>query len=414
MPQILGVCIPENNGRFNGFPMKNTTIALLVAAGESRRIGGDIPKQYRLLAGKTVLRHSIEAFLSHPGIDGVCVVIHPNHRQEYEASTQGLKLITPAQGGATRQESVKNGLTHIKQLLSPTRVLIHDAARCLITKEVISNVLNGLENEKAVLPVIAMSDTIKQTQHSHVIATPSRENMVSAQTPQGFDFETIYTLHTQAIHASATDDASLAEHACVSVLCVPGSKTNIKLTTEEDFMIANTLLAGAFEYRTGLGYDVHKLVPYDSSTPKEKQIIWLCGVAIHHTHYLEGHSDADVGLHALVDAMLGTISAGDIGQHFPPSDPQWKGANSSQFATYAAGLLKQHNASLTHVDITLICEAPKISPLRDHMRKHLADLLKLGIDSISIKATTTEGLGFTGRKEGIAAQAVVTICKAKA
>lgn len=379
-------------------------IALIVAAGESRRMGEGTPKQYRRLAGKSVLRRSVEAFLHHPQVDGVCVVIHPDHRAFYDEAIAGLELLPPAIGGATRQASVKNGLEHLLSEQPPSRVLVHDAARCFVDAATIARVIDGLESAQAVLPVLPVSDTIKQVEQQHVTATIPRAGLFAAQTPQGFDYVALKNLHLNTHSDEATDDAALAEAAGIAVHCVSGSPDNRKLTTAEDWIFAEMLTQPAIETRTGMGFDVHRLIP-DAGAKH----LMLCGVIVKHTHVLEGHSDADVGLHALVDAILGALCLGDIGTHFPPSDEQWKGADSGAFVRYCAERIAEQGATLTHADITLICEAPKIGPHRDAMRARIADLLGVDVARISIKATTSEGLGFTGRGEGIAAQAVVTL-----
>lgn len=388
-------------------PSQGKTIALIVAAGESRRMGGDVPKQYRLLSGKPVLRRTLEAFLSHPQIDEVRVVIHPSHQALYEQAVTGLELPTPAKGGATRQQSVRNGLEALPK--DSKNVLVHDAARCFIDPATISRVVDGLQTHRAVLPVVAVADTLKRVQDGAVADTLSREGVYSAQTPQGFDYATLLALHTDAADAGATDDALLAEAAGIRVHCVAGHENNFKLTREEDWMRAELLAAPAWEYRSGSGFDVHKLVAFPTGTADTDRVVHLNGVRIAHSHALEGHSDADVGLHALVDAILGALAMGDIGAHFPPSDTRWKGADSADFLTYTRNLLRERGGKLVNADITLICEAPKIGPHREAMRRRVAELLEVSIDRISVKATTSEALGFTGRREGIAGQAVVSI-----
>lgn len=385
-------------------PRRDTTVALIVAAGESRRMGESTPKQYLDVSGKSVLRRSVEAFLSHPLVDAVLVVIHPDHTAHYENAISGLSLFTPVMGGKTRQESVRNGLEALADF-PPARVLVHDAARCLVDAETISRVIEGLKHHNAVLPVIPVADTLKRTQGNSVTETVSREGLYIAQTPQGFDYETIRSLHLAASEG-ATDDAMLAEAAGIRVECVQGSENNFKITRKEDWMRASAIAATSLEYRTGSGFDVHKLVPHPTDA---EQIVHLCGVKIPHSHGLEGHSDADVGLHALVDAILGALALGDIGTHFPPSDDRWKGADSAQFVSYCTQILAERGARLVNADITLICESPKVGPHRIAMQQRVADLLGVDASRISVKATTSEQLGFTGRREGIAAQAVATV-----
>lgn len=383
---------------------ESPTIALIVAAGESRRMGDGTPKQYRQLGGKSVLRRSVEAFLHHPQVDGVCVVIHPDHQAHYAKAVTGLALLLPATGGATRQASVKNGLEHLFSILPPKRVLVHDAARCFIDAATISRVIGRLESAQAVVPVLPVNDTIKRVANDHVAATIPRAQLYAAQTPQGFDFSILRNLHLNVDSDTATDDAALAETAGIAVHCVPGSPENGKLTTEADWKRAEMQYSSATTFRTGTGFDVHRLTPDTGA----KQLM-LCGIAVPHTHVLEGHSDADVGLHALVDAILGALCLGDIGLHFPPGDDRWKGADSGAFVRYCTERMAEHGATLHHADITLICEAPKIGPHREAMRQRVAELLDADSGIINIKATTSEGLGFTGRGEGIAAQAAVTL-----
>lgn len=380
------------------------TIALIVAAGESRRMAGDTPKQYRKLGGASVLRRTVEAFLRHPLVDGVCVVIHPQHEALYAEAVAGLTLLPPVHGGTTRQASVKNGLEYLFNEHPPKQVLVHDAARCFVPQEVITRVVEALAHSEAALPTLPVSDTLKKVTDGKVEATIPRENLHSAQTPQGFHFQTLYDLHLNANSTEATDDAALAEAAGLAVDCVAGSADNFKLTTAEDWTRAEMLTQATLTPRCGSGFDVHRLIPNTGDKP-----LMLCGVAIPHDYVLEGHSDADVGLHALVDALLGALCLGDIGTHFPPSEDRWKGADSADFVTYCREKLAARGAQLLHADITLICEAPKITPHRAAMQQRVAALLGVEAECINIKATTSEGLGFTGRREGIAAQASATI-----
>lgn len=402
----VGILITEKRADINAFPMKSLLqsklFAIIVAAGEGTRMGGEIPKQYRMLAGRPVLRRSVEAFLNHPNVDGVLVVIHPDHRKHYDAAMQGLNLPEPAHGGANRQESVRLGIERLfsQGIGENNRILVHDAARCLIDHVTISRVVYALGTAQAAIPTIPVRDTLKRVESGTVSATVPRENLHQTQTPQGFDATLLCDLHALFQGRNLSDDAALAEAANIPVECVMGSDLNFKLTTKADWMHAEMLLK---QPRTGMGFDVHRLVPAEGKALK------LCGITIPHSHALYGHSDADVGLHALVDAMLGSIAAGDIGEHFPPSDAQWKNADSSAFVRHALGLVKAWGGGVTHADITLICEAPKIGPHKNAMRAHVAGLMELPVSAVSVKATTTEGLGFTGRGEAIAAQAVVTI-----
>jgi 2-C-methyl-D-erythritol 4-phosphate cytidylyltransferase / 2-C-methyl-D-erythritol 2,4-cyclodiphosphate synthase len=374
--------------------------ALIVAAGHGVRAGEGLPKQYRPLAGVPVLRRSIEAFAGHEAIDQVQVVISPEHRQFYDTVVEGLALPPPIRGGDTRQDSVRLGLEGLADA-KPSLVLIHDAARPLIAAETIAATVAALATADGALPVLPASDTLKRVREARVEATLSRDGVGMAQTPQGFRFEKILQAHRAARGTSFTDDASIAEHAGLHVVAVAGARLNFKLTTPEDFLMAEALLAQAGSVRTGQGFDVHRLGPGDH--------VWLCGLRIEHTHGLIGHSDADVGLHALTDALLGAVALGDIGQHFPPSDERWRGAASHIFLTHAVQLIAERQGRIEHVDVTLICERPKVSPHRDAMVARIAELLSLDRTRVSVKATTTEGLGFTGRGEGIAAQAIATV-----
>lgn len=376
-----------------------STTALIVAAGHGVRAGEGLPKQYRALASVPVLRRSIQAFLSHAAIDRVQVVISPDHRELYDRATEGLALPSPIIGGDSRQDSVWRGLEGMTSE-PPSLVLIHDSARPLVAAETIAATVAALQTYDGSLPVIVAADTLKRVGGGYVEGTVPREGLGLAQTPQGFHFAKILAAHRAARDTSFTDDAAIAEHAGLKVAAVPGSRLNMKLTTPEDFVIAEALL-NAGSIRTGQGFDVHRFGPGDH--------VWLCGLQVEHTHGLVGHSDADVGLHALTDALLGAAALGDIGQHFLPSDERWRGAASHIFLTHAAKLIAERGGRIEHVDITVICERPKVAPHREAMAARIAELLSLDRTRVSVKATTTEGLGFTGRGEGIAAQAIATV-----
>ena len=385
---------------------KRPVYALIVAAGVGARMGDGTPKQYRKLAGKSVLERSAEAFLNHAQVDKVCVVIHLDHEQFYQQAVGHLPLLPPAIGGDQRQDSVRNGVEQLygNDIEDDALILVHDAARCMVDAATITRVIEALATTKAALPAIPVRDTLKKVdQHQNVAATVLRESLMQAQTPQGFHASVLRELHQKYAGKQLTDDAALAEADGIAVTCVDGSENNIKLTTEADWQQAEAQLNRAPEFRTGFGFDVHRLVAQENAK------VWLCGVAIPHTHTLEGHSDADVGLHALVDALLGTIGAGDIGEHFPPTDPQWKGADSSDFVHHAVKLVAEAGGIITHADLTLICEAPKLTPHKPAMRAKAAGLVGVEETRANIKATTTEKLGSTGRGEGIAAQCVVTV-----
>lgn len=381
------------------------TVALVVAAGRGQRFGGDLPKQYAPLAGRTVLYHTVSRLLAHPAIDAVQCVIHQDDLALYGQAVEGLDLLDPVFGGATRQDSVRLGLKSLTEL-NPQLVLIHDAARPFVSDALIDGVVSALATHKGALPAVAVADTLKRGQDGEIIETVARHGLYRAQTPQGFHFKEILAAHTNLEKApEITDDAQMFELSGLSVVLTPGDESNFKITTQEDMMRAHNQWAAqkaAFsEFRTGQGFDVHRFGPGTAVT--------LCGIEVAHSHGLVGHSDADVALHALTDALLGAIGAGDIGQHFPPTDVKWKGAASPLFVAHAADLIHDRGGEIVNVDITLICEAPKIGPHRAAMVARIADILDLTPDRVSVKATTTEGLGFTGRGEGIGAQAMATV-----
>jgi 2-C-methyl-D-erythritol 4-phosphate cytidylyltransferase/2-C-methyl-D-erythritol 2,4-cyclodiphosphate synthase len=373
---------------------------LIVAAGSGTRAAGAVPKQYRDLAGVPVLHRAIKAFAGIPGIDLIQIVVGPEHEERYLSATEGLKLLTPVAGGDTRSHSVFHGL-HALAVHKPDLVLIHDAARPLVSCALIERVIAALEDgADAAVPLLPVADTLKTQSEGHWKTVP-RDGLLRAQTPQGFRFSAIFAAHQQFARKDVTDDMAMAELAGLKIVSVPGEEGNLKITTNDDMAFAERLLSSGAEFRTGMGFDAHRFVAGDH--------VWLCGVKIAHDKGLEGHSDADAGLHALTDAILGAIGAGDIGQHFPPSDPKWRGANSAQFLSHAAQLMRNAGGTLAHCDVTLICEQPRIGPHREAMRARIADILGVEVSRISVKATTTEGMGFTGRGEGLAAQAVATI-----
>lgn len=380
--------------------------ALIVAAGRGTRLGG-LPKQYRQVAGGTVLRLAVERSLAAGQFAGVCVVIAAVDQALYAEATQGLNLLAPAIGGDTRRQSVLNGLEHLASY-SPDLVSIQDAARPLLDARLLTTLVDRARQVGGAIAGLPVVDTLKrQDELQRIAATLPRQNLWRAQTPQVFAFEPILAAHRQAAllpvaeRDALTDDAQVAERAGMSVALVPGSEENFKITTEADLQRLQTLLEQPREIRVGTGFDVHAF--------GDGNRVWLCGVAIDHERGLVGHSDADVGLHALTDALLGSIGLGDIGQHFPPGDPQWRGAASRRFVEYAAQALRQRGGRIVNVDVTLICERPKIGPHRQAMVEALADMLAIDAARVSVKATTTERLGFTGRGEGIAAQAAVSV-----
>ncbi len=378
---------------------------LIVAAGRGERAPGAAkPKQYRLLAEKPVLRWVLDAFVQIKAIDPIQVVIGEEDRPHFDEAACGLNLLEPIIGGETRQESVSKGLEALKAQ-SPASVLIHDGARPFVSQELIQRVVGALSTADAVVPLLPVADSIWRKNATDYESVP-RAEFRRAQTPQGFSFEAILAAHRQHRAASVTDDMAMAKLAGLTIRDVLGEEVNLKLTKSEDFELAEKIASGGArevwgDVRTGTGFDVHKFSPGEH--------VWLCGVRIAHNKGLAGHSDADVGLHALTDAVLGAICAGDIGVHFPPSDPQWRNAPSHIFLEKAASLVTERGGIIAHVDVTLICEQPKITPHRDAMIKRISEVLNIDIDCVSVKATTTEGLGALGRGEGIAAQAIATI-----
>lgn len=387
--------------------------ALIAAAGQgTRAAGGEIPKQYAPIAGVPMLVRAARVFLDHPRIETLQIVIGPGdgprfapvaHELERRASS-GSKVRRAVTGASSRQESVRLGLEALGAL-APDWVLIHDAARPFVSPDVIDRVIDALSAHPGAIAAEPVTDTLKRATPSGAIAgTFDRRNLWRAQTPQGFHFAVIRAAHRKAAAAGRafTDDASVAEWAGVRVVLVQGSPRNVKITTAEDIAMASRAFdPEPRETRTGAGFDVHRFGPGDR--------VMLCGVAVPHTHALEGHSDADVGLHALTDALLGAIGGGDIGEHFPPSDPQWKGAPSAIFLAGAVRRVNERGARIVNVDVTLLCEAPRIAPHRTAMREAIARVLGIQIERVGVKATTTEGLGFIGRHEGIAAMATATV-----
>jgi len=378
----------------------SSTVALIVAAGRGERApNGSKPKQYRLLAGKPVLRWAIEAFVQNQMVGLIQVVIGADDRFHYDETTRGINLCEPIVGGVTRQESVLIGLEALKEQ-KPNKVLIHDGARPFVSQALIQRVVSALDTAEAAVPLLPVSDTIRRKKKSgyEIVA---REDLRRAQTPQGFSFERILAAHRKLHDLTATDDMIIAEKAGMTINDVVGEEGNFKLTNNQDFKLAEMISTNTLgEVRTGTGFDVHEF--------SSGEYIWLCGVRIPHQMGLKGHSDADVGLHALTDAILGSICAGDIGVHFPPTDPQWRGVPSHIFLAKAVTLVRERGGDVVHVDVTLICEQPKVSVYRNEMRRKIAQILDINSDCVSVKATTTDGLGTIGRGEGIAAQAIAT------
>ncbi|MFD1611921.1 bifunctional 2-C-methyl-D-erythritol 4-phosphate cytidylyltransferase/2-C-methyl-D-erythritol 2,4-cyclodiphosphate synthase [Sphingomonas tabacisoli] len=374
----------------------NRVVALIVAAGKGERAGGGVPKQFRAIAGKPIIAHAYDRLAQHPRIDGI-VIVAADETQLREALGD-RPLLAVAQGGATRRLSVRAGLDAIEALGGADIVLIHDAARPLVPSAVVDRLLAALEQASGAVPTLAVADTLVRKDDGTLA---DRDALARVQTPQAFRFADIMTSHRAWNEAAEpTDDAQMARSAGFPVALVEGDPMLDKITRPEDFALAEARL-GQRLFRTGMGFDVHRLA--------EGEELWLGGILIPHDKGLAGHSDADVALHAITDAILGAMAAGDIGQHFPPSEPQWRGAPSSRFLEHAASLAADQGARIEHVDLTIICEAPKIGPHRDAIRACIAALLRLPLGRISVKATTTERLGFTGRGEGIAAQAIATV-----
>ena len=373
-----------------------TVAAIIVAAGRGTRAGGTVPKQWQLLAGQPVVRHSIRAFAGLA--DQVILVVHPD--DVARATPMGVQLV---EGGATRDASVRNALNHLAGT-GTSRVLIHDGARPLVSPALITRLIGALDQSVAAAPAVPVTDALWRGDDLRVTGTQDRTGLWRAQTPQAFHFDAILAAH-RAHPGGAADDVEVARAAGLDVMIVQGDEDNLKLTFAADFARAERILKGrSMDIRVGNGFDVHAFGPGDH--------VWLCGVQVPHGRGLVGHSDADVGMHALTDAIYGALAEGDIGQHFPPSDPQWKGAESHIFLRHAANRAAQRGFAIAHADVTLICERPKIGPHAGPMRAALAAILGIAPDRISVKATTSERLGFTGREEGIAALATATLVAA--
>jgi 2-C-methyl-D-erythritol 4-phosphate cytidylyltransferase/2-C-methyl-D-erythritol 2,4-cyclodiphosphate synthase len=386
-------------------PTPKRTAAIIVAAGRGLRAGSGGPKQYRSIGGRTVISRAMEPFCRHPQIFAVQPVLNPDDTAMFNEAVCDMRYQPPAAGGATRQASVRAGLEALAGQ-SPDIVLIHDAARPFVTAAVISRAINAASLTGAAVPAIAVTDTIKLIGDSgHVEGTPERARLRIAQTPQSFRYDVILDAHRRAAREGRddfTDDAALAEWAGLTVATFEGDPANMKLTTPEDFVREEARLGAMLgDVRTASGYDVHAFGDGDH--------LMICGVRVPHTRGFLAHSDGDVGLHALVDAILGALADGDIGSHFPPSDPQWKGAASHQFLKYAVDRVTARGGRIAHLDVTLVCERPKIGQYRDAMRARIAEITGLNLSRVAVKATTSERLGFTGREEGIAAMASATI-----
>lgn len=379
--------------------------AVVVAAGQGLRAGGEIPKQFRRIAGETLLERALSAFAEAPDVTFVQPVIRPDDVDLVRRLTSGMNVLEPVAGGATRQASVRAGLEALVAC-TPDIVLVHDAARPFASAGLITRAIAAAEKTGAAIPALPVTDTVKRIDSTGTIeATLDRNSIRLVQTPQAFAFPALFDAHRRALAQGRndfTDDAALAEWAGIKVSVFAGEPGNIKFTTPEDFARAEAIQsAGLGDVRTGSGLDVHAFGPGDHVT--------LGGIRIPHVRALTGHSDADVALHALTDAILGALADGDIGAHFPPSDPQWRGASSDRFFTFAVERVRARGGRIAHLDLTIVCEAPRIGEHRDRMRANIANLAGIGIERVGVKATTSEKLGFTGRGEGIAAYATATI-----
>ena len=379
--------------------------AVVVAAGRGLRVGGDRPKQYRQILGEPVIRPSLAALCAHGDISLVQPVVHPDDAALYQAAVAGLDLLPPVPGGATRQASVRAGLEALAAR-RPELVLVHDAARPFASAALITRAIAAARASGAAVPVLPVADTVKTVDAAGTVTgTIDRAQLRVVQTPQAFGFAALLAAHRRAQAAGRddfTDDAALAEWAGLKVSTFEGEARNVKLTTTDDFARAEAAkLAGLSDVRTGFGFDVHQFGAGDH--------VMLGGVRVAHDRGLSGHSDADIVLHALVDAILGALADGDIGVHFPPSDPQWRGASSDRFLAFAIDRLRGRGGRIAHLDVTVVCEAPRIGPHRDAIRARIAEIAGVPIERVGVKATTSEKMGFTGRGEGMAAFANATV-----
>jgi 2-C-methyl-D-erythritol 4-phosphate cytidylyltransferase / 2-C-methyl-D-erythritol 2,4-cyclodiphosphate synthase len=385
--------------------MAGKVAAIVVAAGRGLRAGGDLPKQYRRILGESVIRPSLATLVRHDEISAVQPVIHPDDAGLFELAVAGLDLLPAVPGGASRQASVRAGLEALEPR-SPDLVLVHDAARPFASPALIARAIAAARKSGAAVPVVAVADTVKTVDAAGTVTgTIDRATLRMVQTPQAFSFVALLEAHQRAKAAGRedfTDDAALAEWAGLAVTTFEGEAGNVKLTTNEDFARAEAAkLAGLSDVRTGFGFDVHQFGDGDH--------VMLGGVRIVHTRGLSGHSDADVVLHALVDAILGALADGDIGVHFPPTDPQWSGASSDRFLAFAVERLRARGGRIAHLDVTVVCETPRIGPHRDAIRARIAEIAGVPVERVGVKATTSEKMGFTGRGEGMAAFANATV-----
>ena len=375
--------------------------AIIVAAGRGQRVGGEIPKQYLSVGGVPILRHTVNVFMENPAIDYIQVIIHPDDRNLYDEAIGELDLPEPINGGDTRQKSVLNGLEAVSENM-PEYVYIHDAARPFLDQITLNNLIEEVENSGAVIPALKVTDTIKYMTNDKIDSTLDRNLLYRAQTPQAFRYKAIYMAHRRFENIDLTDDSAIAEKAGLRVRIIDGSENNFKITTKNDMERAELMTGNSYtDVRIGYGIDVHAFENGDH--------VILGGVKIPHDKKLSGHSDADVALHAITDAVLGAMAMGDIGDHFPPSDDKWKGASSDIFLKHATNFVTEQDGVIANIDVTIICEEPKIGPHRELIRDKISEIMDLDIARVSVKATTTEKLGFTGKKEGIMAQAIATV-----
>ncbi len=386
--------------RAENHPSAHMFHVLIAAAGQGERFGGERPKQYVFLNGKPLLRHTVDIFLNHPNLASLRVIINPDHADLYHAAVSGLTLPKPIYGSNRRNTSIYNGLKEISHLKNEDIILVHDAVRPLISHDEINDLVEQAVKTGAATLATPITDTIRKSTGEPV----SRDGLWTIQTPQGFHYGLLKKAHEAANDQNATDDTSLVSALGHPVALVEGSRGNIKITVPSDIGLAEKLLKKNYDVRTGMGFDVHAFEKNDPT-----RALMLCGVKVDHKFGLAGHSDADVGLHAATDALLGAIAEGDIGHHFPPSDMKFKNMSSDVFLKHAKELADRKGAVIQNIDITIICETPKIGPYRQQMQVRVAEILGLAPEKIGIKATTTEQLGFTGRGEGIAAQAIATL-----
>ena len=385
--------------------MTGIVAAIVVAAGRGLRAGGDVPKQYRQVNGEPVIRPSLNAFLQHRQVAMVQPVIHPDDAVLFAAAAAGLDVLPAVHGGATRQASVRAGLEALGAQ-RPDLVLVHDAARPFASPALVARAIAAAAETGAAVPTILIPDTVKTVDAAGIVTgTIAREHLRIVQTPQAFDYAKLLAAHRSALAAGRedfTDDAALVEWAGLKVATFEGEAGNVKLTTAEDFARTQSAqLAALSDVRTGFGFDVHQFADGDH--------VWLGGVRVPHRQSVTGHSDADVVLHALVDAILGALCEGDIGVHFPPSDPQWRGASSDRFLAFAVERVRARGGRIAHLDATVVCETPRVGPHRDAMRARIAEIAGIAPERVAVKATTSEKLGFTGRSEGIVAFANATV-----